>query len=302
MRLIERDLERIATPANPLAAARHVDENTAHGRNGLQRRNRTSGRSLFKVAIHNFLRKSFHHSTHRLAANLQKCASRFFLLVCYSQIAMSSYAQILANQHNAERSTGPLSPAGKAASSRNATTHGLCAGFAVLPHEDRKAFEHLHDSYAQTFKPTNEPEVFLVSRMVESRWKLARLQRMEAALFQQMTGQDAHNTDPDAVIVAAMLAGNANAYASLQRYSAAAERSYYKAKRELERERASSAQPAAATVQTIRPVQNEPKPEAPANLSRSIHQFVGKIAKAATGQRLKDQGQIAKHGTAGVEL
>jgi hypothetical protein len=99
-----------------------------------------------------------------------------------------------------------------------------------------------------------------------------------------------------------MLAGNANAYASLQRYSAAAERSYYKAKRELERERASSAQPAAATVQTIRPVQNEPKPEAPANLSRSIHQFVGKIAKAATGQRLKDQGQIAKHGTAGVEL
>jgi hypothetical protein len=196
---------------------------------------------------------------------LQNCAIRFFNLVCYSQFAMSSTAQILANQHNAEHSTGPSSPAGKAASSRNATTHGLSSGFAVLPHEDRQGFEHLLDSYGQTFKPLNEHEVFLVERMVQSRWKLARLQRMEAALFQQMTSQDPTNTDPDAVIVAAMLAGNANAYASLQRYTAAAERSYYKAKRELERERASSAQPGVATVQIIRPVQNEPKPEAPAS-------------------------------------
>ncbi len=255
------------------------------------------------MAVHNFLQKSFHHTPHQLAAYLQNCAIRFFVLVCYSQFGMSSTAQILANQHNAERSTGPSSPAGKAASSRNATTHGLSSGFAVLPHEDRQQFEHLLNSYAQTFKPSNEHEIFLGHRMVESRWKLARLQRMEAALFQQMTSQDAGNTDPDAVIVAAMLAGNANAYASLQRYTAAAERSYYKAKRELERERASSAQPAVAPVQIIRPVQNEPKPEAPAaakapemvqapapGLSHSLHLFVGKLAKAATGQRLKHHG------------
>ena len=44
-------------------------------------------------------------------------------------------------------------------------------------------------------------------------------------------------SDPDAVIVTAALQGNANAYASLQRYLATAERSYYKAKRELEQER-----------------------------------------------------------------
>jgi hypothetical protein len=53
-----------------------------------------------------------------------------------------------------------------------------------------------------------------------------------------------------------MLAGNANAYASLQRYSAAAERSYYKAKQELERERARDAKPAVKP--ETRPVQNEP--------------------------------------------
>jgi hypothetical protein len=83
--------------------------------------------------------------------------------------------------------------------------------------------------------------------MVESRWKLARLKRMESALVQQMAGQDTEHSNPDAVVAAAMLAGNANAYASIQRYQAAAERSYFKAKQELDRERA-------------RAVQNEPKP------------------------------------------
>jgi hypothetical protein len=80
---------------------------------------------------------------------------------------------------------------------------------------------------------------------------------MEAALFQQMTCQEP-NTDPDPSSVAPMLAG-----ASLQRYTAAAERSYYKAKRELERERAANAKPAPIPVphpaQVTRPVPNERK-------------------------------------------
>ena len=116
--------------------------------------------------------------------------------------------------------------------------------------------------YFDTFAPRNDHEYFLIERMVESRWKLDRLKRMEAALVKQMTSQDTNRTDPDAVIVAAMLSGSANAYAALQRYSAAAERSYYKAKQELERGHAQSAKP------VTRPVQNEPKSQArpPLNL------------------------------------
>jgi len=169
---------------------------------------------------------------------------------------MSSTAQTAANQQNATHSTGPSSPQGKAASSRNATTHGLSGHFAVLPHEDLAVFERMLAGYVDTFSPRNDHEYFLVSRMVESRWKLRRLQRMETALVLQMTGQDSTHASPDAVIAAAMLAGNANAYASLQRYSAAAERSYYKAKQELERERARDAKPAVKP--ETRPVQNEP--------------------------------------------
>jgi hypothetical protein len=176
---------------------------------------------------------------------------------------MSSPAQTAANQQNAAFSTGPSSPEGKAASSRNATTHGLSGHFAVLPHEDLAAFHRVLDGYLDTFSPRNDHESFLVLRMVESRWKLTRLKRMEAALVQQMVGQDTAHTDPDAVIVAAMLAGSANAYASLQRYAAAAERSYYKAKQELERERARAAKPASQPI--VLPVQNEPKSAAPAS-------------------------------------
>jgi len=179
---------------------------------------------------------------------------------------MSTTAQILANQHNASLSTGPSSPEGKAASSRNATTHGLSGHFAVLPHEDSQAFDRLIHGYFETFQPHNDHESFLIQLMVQSRWKLARLQRVEAALIQQMVSQDTDRTNPDAVIVAAMLAGNANAYASLQRYMAAAERSYYKAKQELERGRAHEAQ-AAAPKPVIRPVQNEPKSTAPAPIN-----------------------------------
>lgn len=216
---------------------------------------------------------------------------------------MSSTAQINANQQNAKLSTGPLSPEGKAVSSRNAVTHGLCAGFAVLPHEDREAYEHLLSSYRETFQPRNEHEFFLVKRMVESRWKLDRLQRMETALIKQMTGQEL-NLDADAVIVTAMLAGNGNAYASLQRYTAAAERSYYQAKRELERERAAAAKPAALSA---RPVQNEPK--SAVNLASRIAEFIGnplatlddlrKIAldHAAESRRERESGIAGGSGT-----
>jgi hypothetical protein len=164
---------------------------------------------------------------------------------------MSNSAQILANQQNAAHSTGPSTPAGKAVSSHNATTHGLSGHFAVLPHEDLGAFHKIRSGYLSTFQPGNEHEDFLVETMVQSRWKLARLKRMEAALIQQMCGQDTERTNPDAVVAAAMLAGSANAYGCLQRYQAAAERSYYRAKQELDRERARTAKPA--------PVQNKPK-------------------------------------------
>ena len=49
---------------------------------------------------------------------------------------MATPAQIAANRRNALKSTGPRTAAGKAASGRNALTHGLTARTAVVLDED----------------------------------------------------------------------------------------------------------------------------------------------------------------------
>jgi len=57
---------------------------------------------------------------------------------------MTSYRQIVANRHNALKSTGPKTETGKQASRRNAVRHGLTAETvigAIEDAEDYKAFE-----------------------------------------------------------------------------------------------------------------------------------------------------------------
>jgi hypothetical protein len=73
---------------------------------------------------------------------------------------MATPAQIQANQRNAQRSTGPRTPDGKAAVAQNRTTHGLTGQFTVLACEDRGAFQELLDSYIAEYEPTTPTEQF----------------------------------------------------------------------------------------------------------------------------------------------
>jgi hypothetical protein len=146
---------------------------------------------------------------------------------------MSTTAQILANRQNAVHSTGPKSPEGKEISSRNATRHGLAGVFTVLPHENPEDFNDLAARVRDEFQPATESENFLVNQMIQSRCRLLRIQRLETLAFEQILTEPGSNSDPDARILAAMCASG-NALDKLQRYAAAAERSYYKALRELQ--------------------------------------------------------------------
>ena len=56
---------------------------------------------------------------------------------------MATHAQVQANRKNSRLSTGPRTTKGKAASSRNAVSHGLNSVDPVLLHEDRARFEAL---------------------------------------------------------------------------------------------------------------------------------------------------------------
>jgi hypothetical protein len=146
---------------------------------------------------------------------------------------MATAAQITANQNNAVHSTGPKTPEGKSAAARNSTKHGLSGAFLVLAHEDQDEFDILLVCLRDEFQAATEHESFLVGQMAESRWRLRRTQRLETAVFDQMLMGEISDEAPDHRIAAKLLAGGDRALATLQRYAAAAERSYYKAHAEL---------------------------------------------------------------------
>jgi hypothetical protein len=66
---------------------------------------------------------------------------------------MATVAQIEANRLNAQKSTGPISPEGKAAVRFNALKHGADARSLTIPGEDPAARADLETEYYQQFQP-----------------------------------------------------------------------------------------------------------------------------------------------------
>ncbi len=143
---------------------------------------------------------------------------------------MSSQAQIHANRENSQLSTGPRSDTGKAASSRNATSHGLSSAEPVLPCEDMSNYLVLLNSYIAEFSPSTPHEEFLVSQMVSARWRLDRVQRMENAFLEGMLDE---TTNPYAQLVRALLEKDIDPLTRLDRYRTSFERTYQRCVREL---------------------------------------------------------------------
>ena len=97
---------------------------------------------------------------------------------------MATKRQTKANRRNAQKSTGPKTEAGKAASSRNALCHGLTAEFLVLlPDEDGDAFERLRGGVIADLAPAGALQEVLAERAAVLLWRLDRVARMEAELF-----------------------------------------------------------------------------------------------------------------------
>lgn len=94
-------------------------------------------------------------------------------------------AQINANRRNAQKSTGPRTAEGKAASSRNGLTHGLCAGKHILTDEDPEEFLLLLKDLHDRFRPVGQSEEKLVLRIAAGQWRLDRTLPMEAGIYRQ---------------------------------------------------------------------------------------------------------------------
>jgi hypothetical protein len=78
---------------------------------------------------------------------------------------------------------------GKAVASRNATTHGLFARDIVLPSlgEDPHGYTQLQDAWIDQLAPQNLLERHYVEKIAAASWRLRRLHRWQAQLFEDET-------------------------------------------------------------------------------------------------------------------
>jgi hypothetical protein len=133
---------------------------------------------------------------------------------------MSSAAQHLANIANAQLSTGPRTPEGKARVSQNALRHGLTAKHLVIRPEDQEEFAALRDGLTAELDPQGPVETVTFLELLHAAWNLARFRRIEAELS---TGSAEDFSDP----------ARAAAADRLSRYQARAQRAWYRALEEL---------------------------------------------------------------------
>jgi hypothetical protein len=87
------------------------------------------------------------------------------------------------NRANAQRSTGPRTPEGKVASSRNSLKHGLASAQLIIPGEDPAAFDTLLADLLDEHQPANPTEQLLVQEMAQSYWLTQRAIRFQNQCF-----------------------------------------------------------------------------------------------------------------------
>jgi low affinity Fe/Cu permease len=96
---------------------------------------------------------------------------------------MSTSSQIAANQSNAQRSTGPRSPQGKAIVALNNLRHGFYGAFRVLGWEDQEQFDILSVNLHGEHKPSTPTETALVDKMAQSLWLSKRAVFLQGVSF-----------------------------------------------------------------------------------------------------------------------
>ena len=92
------------------------------------------------------------------------------------------------NRANAQHSTGPRTPEGKAASAQNAFKHGLSIQrHAVLRDEDPAQYAQLLDELREIYEPRSRREDLSIEDVAQCRWALQRFDEAEAICLQELT-------------------------------------------------------------------------------------------------------------------
>jgi hypothetical protein len=96
---------------------------------------------------------------------------------------MATLSQLLANQQNAQLSTGPRTESGKAASSRNHLTLGLYTKTDYVKPEECELYTAFCDTMRAELNPETLLEETLVSEITAASWRLRRCDAADAGLI-----------------------------------------------------------------------------------------------------------------------
>ena len=151
---------------------------------------------------------------------------------------MATEKQIEANRKNAQKSTGPKTPEGKARSRVNAMKHGLLAERVITPEDvSDEGFSDFFLMYYELFEqydPEGRIEEELVERIISLLWRLKRTLKIEQQILLDGIFK---SSNPQTRLGEAFLrdANAGNGLAKLSRYEVMLERSLFRATSELER-------------------------------------------------------------------
>ncbi|MEO8371912.1 MAG: hypothetical protein ABI806_22185 [Candidatus Solibacter sp.] len=129
---------------------------------------------------------------------------------------MATQKQLDANRRNSQKSTGPASFAGKAASSMNALKTGIHAKSVIITGEKASDLQQLIDEYYAAYQPSNPVARGLVDDLIRTEWTLRRLDTSEASLWNYQDAQ-AFRPVPDTQRQGKVVSQNAKIFAALQR-------------------------------------------------------------------------------------
>ncbi len=103
---------------------------------------------------------------------------------------MATAAQVLANQANAQHSTGPCTAEGKARSARNNLQHGLTLGVLTIEDHERQAHARLAEELRQQIQPGSNLEEEAFRQILDGAWRLEKIHALIGLLYAD------HNGDP----------------------------------------------------------------------------------------------------------
>jgi hypothetical protein len=90
-----------------------------------------------------------------------------------------------ANCKNAQHSTGPVTPEGKAAVRLNALIYGLRARTLIIPGENKEEYQQHYGTLVTELQPIDEVERMQVQQMAIAHWLLARIAYGESQVYQE---------------------------------------------------------------------------------------------------------------------